>query len=61
MLFWEDPWLNGYCIAAPVPDLVEAMLQHYHRCCTVHQVPHDNTSITDITGTLTIQVLLQYL
>jgi hypothetical protein len=60
-LFWEDPWLDGHYIAVLAPNLVEMVSQRNSRWRTVQQALHDSTWIADISGALTIPVLVQYI
>jgi hypothetical protein len=53
--------LEGRRIAVFAPDLVDAVLRRIRRQRTVQQALHDAAWIADISGALTIPVLVQYL
>jgi hypothetical protein len=55
-LFWVDPWL-----ADIAPDLVAAASRHSRRQRTLAEALQDHAWIQDITGALTVQVLMQYI
>jgi hypothetical protein len=60
-LFWEDPWLDGLCIGDRAPDLVAAMSARCRHRRTVTHALANNAWIRDMSGALSILVLMQYL
>jgi hypothetical protein len=59
--FWSDPWMDGRCIGALMPKLLDAVLACARRRRTVASTLVGHAWIRDITGALTITVLMQYL
>lgn len=60
-LFWRDRWLQGRSIADLAPCLFDAVGQHARRCRTVAAGCSQRAWVQDITGALTVQVILDYL
>jgi hypothetical protein len=58
--FWIDPWIDGACIAAFAPELFAAVAASRRRMRMVAQGLPNNAWIHDITGGLTVPVLIQY-
>jgi hypothetical protein len=59
--FWTDPWLDGRCIGALMPELLAMISARARRQRTVASALAGHAWIRDITGVLTIPVLMQYL
>lgn len=60
-LFWTDKWLDGESIADIAPCLIRAMGKRTARTRTVHEAMQGRRWVRDITGALTVQVILDYL
>jgi hypothetical protein len=60
-LFWEEPWLGGLSIVDRASDLVAAVSARCHHSHTVTDALANNAWIRDISGALSIPVLVQYL
>ena len=60
-LFWSDRWLQGASLLDLAPCLCNAVSERVRAKCTVAQALHNKQWIKDITGSLTVQVLLEYL
>ena len=60
-LFWEDRWLQGLSISELAPCLYNAIGACTRRSRTVADGCSHRSWVQDITGALTIQVLLDYL
>jgi hypothetical protein len=56
-LFWENPWLDRLCTVGRAPDLVAAVSVRR----TVPEGLTNDAWIRDITGALSIPVIVQYL
>ena len=59
--FWTDKWIDGHSIADLDPALLNAVRPHARKVRTVAQGLFNNTWGLDITGALTVQVILDYL
>jgi hypothetical protein len=59
--FWSSPWLQGRSIEKVTPDLFAAVARRDHRSRTVAVVLTNHAWRRDITGPLTIPVLVQVL
>jgi hypothetical protein len=59
--FWIDPWISGKCIADLAPELIAAVAPRRWRQCLVADALHNGAWIRDLTGLLTVPVLIQYL
>jgi hypothetical protein len=59
-LFWLDPWLNGRCLSDTTPELYAVVVP---RACkrTVAAALANDSWIRDISGPLTIPMIVQYL
>jgi hypothetical protein len=60
-LFWVDPWLDGRCLDECAPDPTTAVKKHCCNRCTLVEALVNRAWIKDITGTLTIPAIVQYL
>jgi len=60
-LFWTDRWLQGQSISDLAPCLSNTVGRQIKKRRTVAEVLQDNQWIRDISGALTVQVLLEYL
>ncbi|CAN6371894.1 unnamed protein product [Urochloa humidicola] len=60
-LLWMDKWLNGKSIADLAPCLLQAVGPRVQKCRTVQEALINRRWVRDITGALTVQVLLEYL
>jgi len=60
-LFWLDRWLDGQSLMDIAPCLCNAVGPHIRSKRTVAQALQGGQWIRDITGALTVQVLLEYL
>jgi hypothetical protein len=58
--FWTDKWIDGRSIADIAPTLPNAVRPHVHRTKTVAQGLENNAWARDITGALTVQVIIDY-
>jgi hypothetical protein len=61
LFFWHDAWLHGQDLSTIVPDLVTTVPMRKRSSCMVASALDHNAWIADISGTLTVQVLLQFL
>jgi hypothetical protein len=61
ILFWLDNWFEGKSLEEIAPDLVTTVSRHAVRSCRVASAMTNHTWITDITGVLSIPVLVQCL
>jgi hypothetical protein len=59
--FWIDPWINGAGIQDVAQDLLAVVSTNRRRQRTVAKGLVNNTWAHDITGALTVPVLIQYL
>ncbi|OEL13244.1 hypothetical protein BAE44_0025738, partial [Dichanthelium oligosanthes] len=59
--FWSDPWLQGGCLSALAPDLVDIVPSHQRFRRTVASALVNHNWITDLVGPLTLPVLFQFL
>jgi hypothetical protein len=60
-LFWTDWWLNGKSLADVAPCLCAAVGPRVRKVRTVAQSLQGDRWIADISGALTVQVILDYL
>ena len=60
-LFWTDQWLQGQSLLDLAPSLCNAVGARIKGQRTVAQALLGDQWIRDISGTLTVQVLLDYL
>ena len=60
-LFWSDRWLQGKSLIDLAPCLVDVVCGRIKKKRTVAQALQNKQWISDITGALTVQVLLEYL
>jgi len=61
MLIWMDKWIDGQRIDQFAPCLVQAVRPAVKKRQTVRDALENRNWIRDITGALTVQVLLEYL
>jgi hypothetical protein len=61
LLFWSDAWLHGQDLCAIAPDLVAAVSKRRRASHTVASPLDQNAWITDISGALTVQAIIQFL
>ncbi|KAG2661257.1 hypothetical protein PVAP13_1KG493905 [Panicum virgatum] len=59
--FWTDRWLNGKSLADVAPCLYATVGPRIRQKRTVAQALHGDLWITDISGALTVQDILDYL
>jgi hypothetical protein len=59
-LFWADPWLHGQRLVDIAPDLVNAVPAWHKRQWLVADALNDMAWASNISGALTIPVLVQY-
>lgn len=59
-LFWTDPWLEGRSIEQLAPNLAQAVTTRVTRSRTVADALSNRRWMRDITGPLTIPVLMEY-
>jgi len=59
--FWTDKWIDGRCIADLAPALLSAVRPHTRKVRTIAQGLFNNSWALDISGALTVQVILDYL
>jgi hypothetical protein len=60
-LFWTDAWFQGARLADLAPDLVVAVSTTAKKHRTVASAMMDNAWIRDITGALTVPVIMQFI
>lgn len=60
-LFWLDKWIHGESIADLAPCLLQAVGPRIRKSRTVQEALQDRRWVRDITGGLTVQVILDYL
>jgi hypothetical protein len=60
-LFWTDKWINGQKIADLVPRLFDVIPKRITNRRTVQEALTDRRWISDITGSLSVGVLVDYL
>ncbi|KAF8694469.1 hypothetical protein HU200_038213 [Digitaria exilis] len=60
-LFWTDRWLHLESIADMVPCLSQAVGPRIRKTQTVYEALQGTAWVRDITGALTVQVILDYL
>jgi len=60
-MFWTDRWLQGKSLADIAPCLCAAVGRQAQNRRTVAQALQGDSWITDISGALTVQVILDYL
>jgi len=60
-LFWSDRWLDGKSLAEVAPCLCATVGPRIKKTRTVAQALHGDLWTTDISGALTVQVILDYL
>ena len=60
-LFWSDRWINGISLQDMAPCLCNVVSTRVRAQCTVAQALTNNQWIRDISGALTVQVLIEYL
>ena len=60
-LFWSDRWIQGRCIQELAPCLFNAVGPRIVKCRTVAQGLENNKWVLDISGALTVQVILNFL
>jgi hypothetical protein len=59
--FWTDSWLDGRSIADIAPELAATVPSYRRNRRTVISALQHDAWISDITGTLTVPVIMQYL
>lgn len=59
--FWTACWLNSASLTELAPDLFQAVASQTRHNRTLHQAMQNNQWIRDITGPITVLVLVQYL
>jgi hypothetical protein len=59
--FWIDPWAHGKCVGEFAPELLAAVSPRLRRQRTVTQALPNNAWKNDLTGPLTVPVLVQFL
>lgn len=59
--FWTDKWINGQSVTDIAPTLLNAVQPHVCKVRTVAQGLLNNAWALDITGALTVQVIMDYL
>jgi hypothetical protein len=57
---WRDLWLNGQCLSNLALDLVKAVQAQLRKRRTVAEALTNNAWVHHIRGSLTVQVLTQY-
>jgi hypothetical protein len=60
-MFWSSPWLQGQSIEEIAPELFAAVARRARKNRTVAATLNNNAWRNDITGALTILVLVQFL
>jgi hypothetical protein len=58
--FWQDPWLDGCCMAELAPDLYQAMSCHRRKSHLVSDAIVDGTWVQDVTGPCTVPIMMQF-
>ena len=61
VLFWSDRWVEGHSLPELVPCLCYAVRAQVKKKRTVAEALQGDQWIQDISGALTVQVLLQYI
>lgn len=59
-LFWSDRWIQGRCIQERAPFQFNAVGPRIVKCKTVAQGLENNKWVRDISGALTVQVILDF-
>jgi hypothetical protein len=59
--FCTNPWIEGQCITSFTPGLVVAVPRRFRRQWTVAAALPDDAWIRDVTGPLTVPIIVQYL
>jgi hypothetical protein len=59
-LFWQDRWLEGASIQQLAPNLITAVCKKVRKVRTVRDAFHHNQRIQDISGSLSMPALAQY-
>ncbi|PUZ57515.1 hypothetical protein GQ55_5G438400 [Panicum hallii var. hallii] len=60
-LFWSDNWINGRSVGQIAPNLVTMISKRTARQRTVAQAPSGHRWVRDISGGLSIPVLMEYI
>jgi hypothetical protein len=60
-LFWEDPWIDGLSMACLAPAILKLVWSGPIRTRNVHQGLTDAAWVRGITGTLTVDDVVQFL
>jgi hypothetical protein len=60
-MFWTDKWLHGQCIADLAPSLLAAIPHRRRRQRTVQDALQNHAWVSDIQGTLTAAILVEYI
>ena len=60
-LFWTDRWLQGRSISELAPCLCNAVGSRIKKQRTIAQALQGDNWVRDISGALTVQVILEYL
>jgi hypothetical protein len=60
-LFWQDRWLEGSSMAQIAPHLVTTVSKRNRACRVVADALHNDGWIADISGSLSIAALTQYI
>lgn len=60
-IFWSDRWLNSTSLMDIGPDLCNAVTANTRKNRTLQQALQGDQWIRDITGSITVLVLVQYL
>jgi hypothetical protein len=60
-LFWTDPWFHNKCVGEFAPELLAVVSPRRRRQCTVAHALSNNDWIKDLTGPLTVPMLVQFL
>jgi hypothetical protein len=61
LFFWYDPWLYGAHLADIASDLTVAVASRHRKQCYVASALLNNNWTCDITGALTVPVLMQFI
>ena len=59
--FWADRWLQGKSIQDFAPDLIKLVPKRISKKRTVKEALNNRRWVFNIKGTLTVQVILEYL